>query len=305
MISDHLGLATVTFRGFHTSYAIKSVLEGSIPSWCLAENMGHFNGNPNLLQKVYHPTYGPVDTRRTAVSAGCIDAFSENVKRVMSSNGAIMQLLDPQWQNNLTGRTLFLVHGVNAHKLPILHCGDGLVVEEIRDNKQDKLGHLLPYVPTTVAAMGKVKIQHPKVNFNGFNIQQLYNYFQIKATQESQMVIHTKKVLLACKSQNRAQERQRYREGTSGEELAEYCARGSAINKKTYKKRKASMMEEKEAARAKKRVYNREHLKEKSKDPKYKKQKSEGDRAYKARKKAEKDQAALSSSRHGERLHDR
>ena len=46
-----------------------------------------------------------------------------------------LQNCHSQWQAKEGGTTLFLVHLINVHKLPILDCGDGLVVEEIKDNK--------------------------------------------------------------------------------------------------------------------------------------------------------------------------
>ena len=58
-MSCHLGLVhTVTTRSFRTSFAFKTVLKGSIPTWRLAACMGHFSGNKDLSQKQYAPTLG-------------------------------------------------------------------------------------------------------------------------------------------------------------------------------------------------------------------------------------------------------
>ena len=96
VISNCIALATaITLRMFHTLFAFKGVLEGSIPAWRLAAHMWHFSGHRNLSQKIYAPTHGPIDTRRTAASAGAALAFSNSIQNVLNTNGVVMHLPHP------------------------------------------------------------------------------------------------------------------------------------------------------------------------------------------------------------------
>ncbi|ETS60645.1 hypothetical protein PaG_05281 [Moesziomyces aphidis] len=94
-LSRHIGLThKVTSRTFRTTFAFKNVLQAKIPAWRLAARMGHFSGNKDLSRKTYAPTYGPVDTRRTAATVDPSAAFSDGVRESLASNGAIAPLPD-------------------------------------------------------------------------------------------------------------------------------------------------------------------------------------------------------------------
>ncbi|CDW97829.1 hypothetical protein [Sporisorium scitamineum] len=117
LISLRLGLAqTVTSRTFRTSYAFKMVIGGSIPAWRLACKMGHFSGNKNLSRKVYAPTIGPQDTRRTASHSHSAEAFSDSVQKVLAVNGSVQQLPEPDDVDpNLLQRARSLIKNVQEH----------------------------------------------------------------------------------------------------------------------------------------------------------------------------------------------
>lgn len=78
-----------------------------------------------------------------------------------------VQNCDGCWQNHSAGSIAILQHLINVHRFSILLNGDGTLVEQIRGEIQ-KLGHLLPWIPESVGAIGKVEVQRPDPHFNGF-----------------------------------------------------------------------------------------------------------------------------------------
>ena len=95
IISCHLGLANaVMSRTFQTLLAFKGILDGSIPAWHLAVQMGHFSSNKHLLEKVYRLTCVHNDTRQ--ISASDTGAtVSDSVRQALNTSSAVMPLPDP------------------------------------------------------------------------------------------------------------------------------------------------------------------------------------------------------------------
>ena len=172
---------------------------------------------------------------------------------------------------------------------PILSMtsGDDNTVEAISTNDKHKLLRLLPYIPPSMTLMTDVEVEHPNPQFDGFYAQQSYGALRKKVNEGYKVAYHSRKAPPALQSKKRKEYRQRRKDFLDEKVVEARHVKNNAKKMERYYVRKASMTEEEKTA---KRI--------KEADPKIKKRKSETTKRYNAKKKAARDQAESSSSRH-------
>ncbi|KAJ1035275.1 hypothetical protein NDA13_000695 [Ustilago tritici] len=191
------------------------------------------------------------------------------------------------WNQGSAGKIAFVSHLVNDHKFPILHTGDDNIVEAISTNDEHKLLRLLPYIPPSMTLMTDVEVEHPNPQFDGFYAQQSYAALRKKANEGYKAVYHSRKAPPALRSKKRKEYRQRRKDFLDEKVVEARRVKKNAKKMERYYVRKASMTEEEKTAKRIKEAV-----------PKIKKRKSEATKRYNAKKKAARDQAESSSSRH-------
>lgn len=196
-----------------------------------------------------------------------------------------------EWNNDDAGQRAYLCHLVNLHHFLIFHQADGSYVKAITPADEDKLDHVVPYLPETVSGMDDIDIQRPDPSLNLFYVRFRPDVLQLKAKQGNKTIIHSSKRPPALKRKMKAMWLQRLEDSLTEEQLEERREHQKKLSAAAYQRKKARAKEkteeEKEAERAKNAESTKKSWQKRKANPENRKKKKEADAKFVAKKKAE------------------